>query len=204
MSQAVMKSDVLPSLLYSDFSSFNELKKDAIATNNLIALYRSIFAEPDGWAENYSYREVYNNLADELSENAYLRLCVDSDNDDEVIGFCWAQLLLLEDICQAITTVQHYNMIGSPDVFTPMSRLIGNEPLIYVHDLGIKRPLRGKLPLNKMIYPVLQGVARQTGVDKVFFWTIANTNVSKLAKRAGFELLMIHTGMQFYVGTIDF
>ena len=73
---------------------------------------------------------------------------------------------------------------------------------IYLHDLGIKREYRGKLSLSKLIYPTLQGITLQTGIKEVLFWTIADTKVSKLAKRAGFDLVLLHSGMQFYKGNL--
>jgi len=199
-----MKENTQPSCTFSDFTDFSALQDDMITTYKLINLYQDIFSEPDGWAENYSYEEIYNNLSHELSKPAHLRLCIDSREENEVVGFCWAQLLSLKDICQTINTVQHYNNLGTPDIFKPLNDVLNNEPMIYCHDLGIKRDLRGKLSLNKIIYPTLASVSKQTGVNKVLFWTIANTHVSALAKRAGFDLILLHSGMQFYSGTIDF
>ena len=202
MSELAMKTQ--PTVSYTDYMRFSELEYDRITMHKLITLYRNIFSEPDGWAENYSYDEVYYNLKQELASNAHLRICIDSNDENEVIAFCWVQLLSLQNICNTINTVQHYNSIGTPDIFTPLSNLIGNEPMIYLHDLGVQKNLRGKLSLSKIIYPTLANISRKTGINKVFFWTIANTHVSSLAKRAGFDLLLIHSGMQFYSGSIDF
>ena len=111
-----MKFNCQPSCSYSDFTNFSDLKNDMITMYKLINCYQNIFSEPDGWAENYSYEEVYDNLTHELSHNAHLRLCIDSREENEVVGFFWAQLLSLADICQTINTVQHYSAIGTPDI----------------------------------------------------------------------------------------
>jgi len=202
MNTAIMNIPTAQKLSYADFQGFDALKNNTQQLNELINLYREVFAEPVGWNEEYSYEEVMTNLSNELDVNAQLRLCLDREKQDEVVGFCWAQLLSLTDICETVKSVQHYQAIGCPDIFTPLKQLLGDQPMVYLHDLGIKRELRGKLSLNKLIYPVLEDVVMQTGVNKVFFWTIAETNVSKLAKRAGFELVLLHSGMQCYTGEI--
>ena len=203
MGQANMKTNTAVEYDFMDFINFHEFTLDPVMSGNLISLYQSIFAEHDGWNEHYSYNDVYQNLAHELDGNAHLRVCHDAVNEEEVVAFCWAQLQTLSNVCQAIKTVQHYEMIGSPDICTPLKNILGDEPVIYLHDLGVKRELRGKLSLSQLIYPTLQGLARQTGIHKVLFWTIANTNVSKLARRGGFEIVKLHSGMQFYAGTVE-
>ena len=203
MCLSTVKTQTNPRYHYIDYENFDELASDPVTLDQLIQLYRQIFSEPDGWNEQFCYDQVRANLMHELSQHACLRLCTTSGRQREVVGFCWAQLLSIAEVAQTIKTVQYYDMLGSPQIEKPLQDILGNVPVIYLHDLGIKRELRGKLSLSHLIQPVLQDVARQTGIKRVLFWTIANTHVSRLARRGGFRLALLHSGMQFYIGQTD-
>jgi len=78
--------------------------------------------------------------------------------------------------------------------------LLSGTRVLYVHDLGITPSARSRLPLTQLIYPVLADVARRTGHGRVLFWTMPETRVSSLARRARFVECPMPNGMRFHLG----
>jgi ribosomal protein S18 acetylase RimI-like enzyme len=185
---------------YADFDCFAALADNQALATQLILSYQSIFGNPDGWAEHYTSEEVLYKLTNELSGKAELRICV--DDAGLIAGFCWAQVLGVEEIADAIGTIKYYQSSGSPDVVNHLRQHFGERRVIYLHDLGIDSRYRGRIPLTQLIYPVLDTLAKRTGVDTVLFWSVSDTNISKLAKRALFDRILALDEMRFYSGTL--
>ena len=119
-----------------------------------------------------------------------------------MLGFCWAQCLDAAGIENSINTIKYYHMIGAPAVKQHLCNLIGKGKVIYVHDLGVNLAHRGKVPLHRLIYPMLHGLASRSQVNTVMFWSIPDSHISRLARRAGFEMVLEIAGMEFYLGEI--
>jgi hypothetical protein len=187
-------------LRYADFNSFASLEANKTLLDQLVLSYQSIFSNPDGWGEHYSSEEVVYKLTHELAGQGELRVCIDTAG--HVAGFCWAQVLSVRGIADAIGTIKYYQSIGAPDVINPLVRQLGDRQVIYLHDLGIDPRYRGRIPLTQLIYPVLDTLAKRTGVDTVLFWSIADTNISRLAKRALFDRILSLGEIRFYSGTL--
>jgi len=184
---------------YIDFNSFDSLSSNKFVMNNLIQTYQNIFSDPNLWDEHYTKQEVMENLEEDLFGDSTIRLCV---NNDEVLGFCWAQHLSYYEVEKTINSIKFYQELGNPDIHHTLHSIIGDEPVIYLHDLGIANNYRGQLALTQLICPVLTSLAERTNTSRVFFWSIENTRVFKLAERAGFELAATENGMQFFIGNI--
>lgn len=185
---------------YADFHNFPALAADPILTSQLVSSYQAIFGDPDGWGEHYTGEEVLQKLTNELAGSARLRVCL--DGADHIAGFCWAQVLDVEGIAGAIGTIKYYQSIGSPEVISHLRHQFGNRRVIYLHELGIDPRHRGRIPLTQLIYPVLDGLAKRTGIDTVLFWSVADTNISRLAKRALFHRILALSEMRFYCGDL--
>lgn len=185
---------------YLDFRSFSTLAADQALLGQLISSYQAIFGDPNGWAEHYTDDDVLQKLKHELSGQAQLRLCVDPA--DHIVGFCWAQALAVDGIAHAIGTIKYYQSIGAPDVLNPLCDRFGEREVIYLHDLGIDPRCRGRIPLTQLVYPVLDGLAKRANVTTVLFWSIADTNISRLAKRALFHRILALGEMRFYSGDL--
>lgn len=186
-----------------DFTSYQQLRASPLHANHLIASYQKTFSEPDVWAEDYSYEEVDQKLKNELAGDAYLRIVMDEKQQNQVAAFCWAQLLNADEILTSIRSIQYYQTLGEPDLSKPLTDVIGDESVLYLHDLAIIHEYRGKVNLRKLILPVLQDIARRTGVCKLFFWSVEGTRISSLANRAGIDLVTTSNGIQFFSGSID-
>lgn len=185
---------------FVDFTSFDRLSADAKLTDALVLAYQTIFGDPTGWAEEYTRDEILMKLAAELSGQAILRLCL--NRSGLVVGFCWAQVLDVDEIASAIATIKYYQSIGAPEVKAPLRQRFGAERVIYLHDLGIDKRYRGRIPLTRLIYPVLDGLAKRSGLRSVLFWSIADTNISRLAKRALFQRILALDEIRFYSGDL--
>ena len=189
-------------LHYLDFSSYAELSRQKISLLQLITSYRAIFSEPGVWSESYSEEDVSQKIQLDLNGIADLRLCVDGGYKNEMLGFCWAQCLDATGIENSINTIKYYHMIGAPAVKQHLCNLIGKGKVIYVHDLGVNLAHRGKVPLHRLIYPMLHDLASRSQVNKIMFWSIPDSHISRLARRAGFEMVLEIAGMEFYLGEI--
>ena len=185
-----------------DFSSYQQLRDHPIHADHLIACYQKTFSDPEVWAEDYSYEEVDQKLKNELAGNAYLRVIVDKNKQNQIVAFCWAQLLNAEEIMSSIASIQYYQTLGEPNLKTPLQSIIGFESVLYLHDLAIVPEYRGKVNLRQLILPVLQDIAIHTGVNELFFWSVEGTRVSSLANRAGIDLAMTMNGIQLFNGNI--
>jgi len=191
-----------PNLQYHNFSSYAELSRQKTSLLQLINSYRTIFSEPGVWSESYSAEDVSHKLQLDLDGIADLRLCVDGGYKNEMLGFCWAQCLDATGIENSINTIKYYHMIGAPAVKQHLVNLIGQGEVIYVHDLGVNPSHRGKVPLHRLIYPMLHDLASRSQVNTVMFWSIPDSHISRLARRAGFEMVLEIAGMEFYLGEI--
>ncbi len=186
-----------------DFKSYQQLRARSIHANQLIASYQKTFSEPDVWAEDYSYEEVDQKLKNELAGDAYLRIVIDEKKQNQVAAFCWAQLLNADEILTSIRSIQYYQTLGEPDLSKPLHDIIGDDSILYLHDLAITQEYRGKVNLRKLILPVLQDIATRTGISTLFFWSVEGTRISSLANRAGIDLVATSNGIQFFKGSIS-
>jgi len=183
-----------------DFSNYGQLNANPIVANQLISLYQTIFGEPDVWEESYSHEDVDQKLKNELEGDASLRIIFDEENENQLVGFCWGQLLNAEQILVSIQSIKFYQTIGEPDLYETLQEILGNESVLYIHDLGVNQEYRGKVNLRKLIYPVLKDIASRTGTNKIFFWSVEGTCISRLAHRAGINLVTTLNGIQFFLG----
>lgn len=83
-----------------------------------------------------------------------------------------------------------------------LEQLIGDEPVIYLHDLGIVNRYRGQIPLSKIICPVLAELKQRSKVPRIFFWSIEDTRIYRLAMRASCQLVANVGRMQFFIGRL--
>ena len=150
------------------------------------------------WGETYAREDVLARLRDELAGEASLRIC--HDRSGTVLGFCWAQLLDAAAVMRAVDTIKFYQSMALPDLPDRIDALLAGTRVLYVHDLGIARSARSRVPLTQLIYPVLADVARRTGHGRVLFWTMPETRVSTLARRARFVECPMPNGMRFHLG----
>ena len=204
-------------LTYTDFHSYDSLLADGNMSGQLIKSYQDIFGDPELWGETYSQAEVEDKLKDELSGNAVLRLCLDNNptnnsfqNNNEaenqtangILGFCWAQQLGLAGVRSAIESIQFYQALGSPKILETLKRILDDKPVLYVHDLGISKQYRGQVPLQKLICPVLNSLSERAETSRLFFWSIKESRIYKLAQYAGFKQVANIAGMQFFIGDV--
>ncbi|MEE9339226.1 MAG: hypothetical protein V3U87_14200 [Methylococcaceae bacterium] len=180
-----------------DFTSYQQLTADNFHVKQLITSYQKTFSDPDVWAENYSEKDVDNKLKNELAGDAYLRMVME-EKQNQIAAFCWAQLLNADEILTSIRSIQYYQTLGEPDLKQPLLDTIGNESVLYIHDLAIMQEYRGQINLRKLILPVLQNIATCTGINKIFFWSIEGTRISSLADRAGIDLATTSDSIQFF------
>ena len=185
-----------------DFTNYQQLTADHFYAKQLIASYQKTFSDPDVWAENYSVKDVDNKLKNELAGDAYLRMVME-EKQNQIAAFCWAQLLNANEILTSIRSIQFYQTLGEPDLSQPLLDIIGDESVLYIHDLAIMQEYRGQINLRKLILPVLQNIAICTGINKVFFWSIEGTRISSLANRAGIDLATTSNGIQFFCGSLN-
>lgn len=185
---------------YLDFHDFPALATNPRLMEQIVLSYQTIFGDPDGWAEQYTHAEVLQKLSNELAGQAGLRICL--ADTDQIAGFCWAQVLQLDEIAAAIGSIKYYQSIGAPEVISHLQPRLGDGKVLYLHDLGIDTLYRGRIPLTQLIYPVLDALAQRSGVDTVLFWSVADTKISKLAKRALFHRIFALDEMRFYSGKI--
>jgi hypothetical protein len=188
---------------FADFDTFAALRDNRNLLSGLIATYREIFSEPDVWNENYSYNDVLEKIEAEMAGAAGLRLCL--SQNDEVIGFCWAQRLTAERVCSAVGSIQFIGRIGrGPDVEIErkLQDVVGEEPVVYLHDLGVRRQYRGKVPLIDLMVPVLEKVCQRAGTRRLCFWSVSQTCVGKLADKAGIDTVFCVGDMQFFIGEL--
>ena len=188
-------------LRYRTFDSFAALAHDSTSLESLIALYRTTFGDPSVWGETYTRHEVLCKLRAELAGAASLRLCLHEHG--ETVAFCWAQALDAEGIAHAMGTIKSCQHPEMPDVRPLLRPVIGDARVIYVHDLGIAAAYRGKVALTELIYPVLCEIAARAGVNAVLFWSVADTLVSRFARRAAFEQCLSVQGMEFHLGRFE-
>ncbi|MEB8432953.1 hypothetical protein OO007_12010 [Cocleimonas sp. KMM 6892] len=204
-------------MTFKDFHNFDALMAEGNMSEQLIKTYQNIFGDPDLWGESYSQSEVEEKLKDELSGNAGLRLCI-NDNDidkgvenvadsanqtvNDLLGFCWAQQLGLQGVKSAIESIQFYQDLGCPKILEPLKRILDDKPVLYVHDLGISKDYRGQVPLHKLICPVLNSLAERSQTSRLFFWSIKESRIYKLAQYAGFKQVANIAGMQFFIGDV--
>ncbi len=188
---------------YQDFYNLESILTDKALTENLVSAYQNIFSEPGLWGENYTEYEVLDNLYHQLSGKAGIRLCIDQADNNKLIGFFWAQLLGYRDVEKNIKKIQYYQLLGSPNLKRTLKSIIGNEPIIYLHDLGVSNLHRGHVSLQKLIYPVLESLVQRTKIKRVLFWSISGTRVYRLAERADFKWVAEIEGMQFFIGDFE-
>ncbi|MFO7603800.1 MAG: hypothetical protein R6X06_08290 [Gammaproteobacteria bacterium] len=184
---------------YIDFNNFEALAQQQDILNSLTSNYCRIFGEPDVWNETYDHDEIREKLQQELSGTSALRVCLDTESN-EVIGFCWAQLLDAAEIVTAVQSVHFYTAYGAPDVDQALHNIIGKNAVIYVQDLGINKAYRGSIPLEQLICPVIENVSKRAQTRNVFFWSVADTCIGWLAEKTGIRTALTIGKMQFFGG----
>jgi len=190
-----------------DFHSYDSLIANKNISDQLVNTYQAIFSDPLLWEENYSQQEVLTKLRHELSGNSGLRLYANPNkykkSQSEVVGFCWAQQLDVYGVQHAIESIQYYQTIGSPKIDETLKQILNDQPVLYIHDLGITQAFRGQIPLHQLICPVINSLAQRSQTQRLFFWSIKESRIYKLAEYAGFKLVATVDGMQFFIGNID-
>ncbi len=184
---------------FIDFQDFESLYKKRPLIDSLINCYIEIFNESDVWSEDYTYEDVIIILQKQLTGAASIRLCVDS-RTSEVIGFCWAQLITASEVHDTINAVQYVQSHSSINIKHQLGKLVGKESVIYLQDLGVSKAYRGKIHLGQLIASVLEDVAVQANTRKIFFWSIKETCVKKLAQRVNINPAFTADNMQFFAG----
>jgi len=185
-------------LTFAAYASFDDLAADGAMMDALIEQYQLVFGESEVWGETYSRDDVLAKLRDDLAGEASLRIC--HDRSGHVLGFCWAQLLDAAEVTRAVDTIKFYQSMALPDLPDRIAALLSGTRVLYVHDLGIARSARSRVPLTQLIYPVLADVAGRTGHGRVLFWSMPETRVSTLARRARFVECPMPNGMRFHLG----
>ena len=185
-------------LSFAAYASFDALAADGAMLDALIEQYQRVFGASEVWGETYSREDVLAKLRDELAGEASLRIC--HDRSGHVLGFCWAQLLDAAAVMRAVDTIKFYQSMALPDLPDRIDALLSGTRVLYVHDLGIARSARSRVPLTQLIYPVLADAARRTGHGRVLFWSMPETRVSTLARRARFVECPMPNGMRFHLG----
>lgn len=186
-------------LLYRDFHSYPELLRDPVFAKRLVHAYQATFAASDVWGEVYTDAQVWQKLRLELAGRASLRVCVDAA-DGAVVAFFWAQLCGADDILRAIGTIKYSESFATPALLDDLRETIGKREVIYVHDLGIVEKYRGRVWLTHLVGPALYEVAARSGNGRVLFWSVPGTQVGAIARRAGFDEVLVTHGMHFHLG----
>jgi len=186
---------------YKKFSSYQTLVEEKDVVESLVDCYKRVFEDSEVWAENYTTEEVHYRLKNELAGEALLRLCL--NEEDEVIAFAWVQCLDKTDIMNSIESIDYYQEIGSPNISKILDEHVGEEEILYLHDLGVKKEFRGEVSLRKLLCPLVSELSKQSGHHKLFFWTIEKTKISILAKYIGFKKVAKLQDIQFFMGDIN-
>ena len=184
---------------FMNFISFNDLEQHPKILENLITNYRDIFGEPDIWNERYSKSEIIDKLKNELSGTASMSLCINI-NTNEVIGFCWAQLLSGNEIIKSIQSIHFYKKHETRKYNNNLRDIITNKTAIYIHDLGINKSYRGTIPLEQLICPIIESLSQQTKIRKLVFWSVTDTCIERLAKKIGINVSLTLGEMQLFEG----
>ena len=184
-----------------DFTSYSQLQERPVLLASLAKCYHEVFSEPGTWEESYSEEEVLHKLERELEGYAALRLYVHAGSND-VIAFCWAQYLANEAIADAIFSVHYVKNAESSLDRKQLLRLVGESSVIYLQDLGVKKMYRGSIPLEELIHPVLENVAKRARTRQLFFWSVSATCVSWLACKVGIGMVERKNDMCFFRGEL--
>jgi len=186
---------------FIDFMNMRQLQRHTDILVSLIDCYRTIFAEPDVWNESYSDADVLKKLHLELAGSACLRVCI-SDVNQQVIGFCWAQLLTGEQVATAVNAIHFVDQSHCQNLNEQIMKTVGHKPVIYIQDLGIKKEYRSKVSLELLISPVLETVAQQAKTRQLFFWSVTDTCIWWMAKKIGIKPAFNIESMQFFSGDL--
>jgi hypothetical protein len=186
-------------LQYRDFHSYADLVRDPALASRVVRAYQATFSSSEVWGEVYSDADVWQKLRHELSGRASLRVCVDSSTQ-AVAAFFWAQACSADDILRAIATIKYSQSLATPALLSKLREAIGNREVIYVHDLGILEEYRGRIWLTHLIGPPLWQVGSTSGSGQVLFWSVPGTQVAAIARRAGFDEVLVTDGLHFHLG----
>jgi sterol desaturase/sphingolipid hydroxylase (fatty acid hydroxylase superfamily) len=195
------KEFVMTEQYYLKFSSYEKLVENQVLVESFVECYKKVFQDTEVWNESYTTQEVHERLKEELEGEALLRLCLNSE--DEVIAFAWVQVLDKQQILKAIESIEYYQEIGSPNISKILDKSVGEEEILYLHDLGVKKECRGEVSLRKLLCPLVSELGERIGHDKLFFWTIEKTKISILAKYIGFKKVAKLGDIQFFMGNLN-
>lgn len=201
MNHRILQPQKIESLVFLDFYSFSDLEANPRIFTELVDAYQKIFAEPGVWAEQYSRQDIINNLRREMSGYACLRACL-GPKAQQLIGFCWVQVIGFEEMVAALNSVEYCQNSGALELTQTLRHKIGNEKLIYIHDLGIIPEYRKQVSLIDLIYPAVKNVACRSGVSKILFWSSPKTCIHHIAETAKIPVIAGNAEMQFFCGDI--
>ena len=185
---------------YLQFHSYNCLSKNPKLTEMLVHAYQDVFGDPKLWNEHYSSEQVLASLQSGLTGKAGIRLCL---AEQKLMAFCWAQQLHINAIEEAVLSIDYVRQHGGADPGDMLRKVIGDKAVIYLHDLGISQQHRGKVSLSELICPLLSELAGRCQNNRLFFWSIADSRVFRLAERAGFDMVADINGLQFFYGDLN-
>ncbi|MBS0322207.1 MAG: hypothetical protein JSR18_16810 [Proteobacteria bacterium] len=185
-------------LVHRDFDSFAALAAQRPVLDALVALYIESFGEGSVWGEAYSRADVLRKLRSELAGCAALRLVLAPGG--EVAAFCWAQAMRADDVARAVGTIQYAQASMSDGLGPSLAAALGDAPVLYVHDLAIAERYRGRVGMTRLVYPLLGGLGLRSGIDRVLFWSIADTQMALFARRASFVPVLTVGPLCFHLG----
>ncbi len=187
-------------LEYRDFLSFDALAHERRVLDALVAAYVDAFGAGSVWGEAYTRADVLRKLRVELAGCAALRLALAPGG--EVAAFCWAQAMRTDEIVRAIGTIQYAQAMAGGVLRERLGATLGAAPVLYVHDLAVAANHRGRVAMTRLVYPLLGGLGQRSGIERVLFWSIADTQMALFARRASFVQPLTLGPMRFHLGSL--
>jgi hypothetical protein len=201
-SHSISINDTPVNIEFRDFYSFEELNQHPAILRSLAKCYQNIFSESDIWNEHYSEHEIRAKLELELSGHCAMRVCIDTAND-QVVGFCWAQSLDIEQINHCMEGVKYAEGSAFNEVKKCLEQLLPRKTAVYLQDLGIDKNYRQAISLKTLILPPIASVAEQSSNQQLVFWSVAETCIAHIAKKAGILPFYQQNNMLFFCGALS-
>jgi len=188
-------------IAFWDFSCFAQLEKQPAILEGLIKCYQGIFSEPDIWNEYYSEQEINMKLQLELSGHCSIRVCIDVQRE-QVVGFCWAQSLGIEQIGLCIESVKYVEGAVFQGVKKCLGQRLTGKTAVYLHDLGVDKNYRHTISLESLIVFPIASVAKASGDQQLVFWSVAQTCIAQIAKKVGIAPFYQQDNLLFFCGSL--
>lgn len=170
------------------FDSFGELR-DSCLTGALIQTYQTVFRLSLAWREEHPVEELVSRLDRELDGRARVALMM-ADDDANVVGFCWGQILNSQDIIAACVDSESFVALGSDDwakLRSVLETVLQGNPALFIHELGVLKGYRNGLnPIQFLFRPILE-LGRENKVRRVIGWTKRRSHVYALCLAIGFK-----------------